>query len=80
MCHGLVCEFVHEGGEEVETAVEDVEGSSGPVVGAERWGVVVEFGVQVQLVLYEAREVGAEDAAFVGRGSGAVVADCGVFA
>ena len=76
--HGLVGELVHERREEVHAAVDDVEGAARAVRGWRE--VVVEFGVEVEFVLDEAREVGAEDAGFVGGGAGAVVADGGVFA
>ena len=78
--HGLVCELVDQRGEEVHAAVADVEGSARPVGGVGGWEVGVEFGVQVEFVLHEAREVRAEDAGFVAWGAGPVVADGWVFA
>ena len=67
-----------KGTEEIHAAVEDVEGASWSV--SRWWEIVVEFGVEIQFVLNEASEVGAEDAGFVGGSARAVVADCWVFA
>ena len=80
MRHGLVRELMNEGRHEIHATVDDVECSPRSAGGGWWWEVVVEFGVEVDLVLHKAREVRAEDAGFVGWCSGAIVANGWVFA
>ena len=71
---------MEEGSEEVEAAIDDVEGGAGTV--GWRWEVWVPLGVGVYFGLDCVGEVGAEDVGFVAgeRVGGCEVPDCGIFA
>ena len=73
MGHGLIRELVKQWREKIHRSICDEKRTPGP--GCRRREVFVVFRVQVKLVLYESRQMGAEYACLVCRLSRSVVAD-----